>query len=147
VGAFISSASHYGTFDQGGNVYEWVDTSGNRNLGRLRGGFWMSNMADMSYVDYYTTSPSYSFDGSGFRLASPVRTNGRSARRNPGFSGDSTDERMDTAFARGSKLGSDHSSTVILAGMAMVAVAQPGNKKDARTGHGSVGYSFNIGNV
>lgn len=145
VGAFVSSASHYGTFDQGGNVYEWVDTSGNRNLGRLRGGFWMSNMADLSYVDYYSTSPSYSFDGSGFRLVSTAVINSRADRYNSGMARYSAGDRTMSSPAKRPASGSDTASTVVVDGMAMVTVAQPGNQQDARTGLGGVSYSYNIG--
>jgi hypothetical protein len=39
VGAFSGSASAFGTFDQGGNLYEWNDTSIGSSKGQ-RGGYW-----------------------------------------------------------------------------------------------------------
>lgn len=39
VGAYPDSASYYGTYDQGGNVYEWNDTFSSSSRG-LRGGSW-----------------------------------------------------------------------------------------------------------
>lgn len=137
VGAFVDSSSYYGTFDQGGNVYEWVDTPGSTRQGRLRGGFWMSNMADLSYIDYYNTSPSYSFDGSGFRLVSPLKGNFRrpNSSRQPNLSSSSEKTRLHASSRNETFIG----------GIPMVAVGDPGNNKDKRTGNGSVGYSYNIG--
>lgn len=39
VGAYTGSASPYGTFDQGGNVYEWNEQIVGSSRGR-RGGGW-----------------------------------------------------------------------------------------------------------
>lgn len=41
VGVYSGSSSSYGTFDQGGNLYEWNDLDGSEGLERgLRGGDW-----------------------------------------------------------------------------------------------------------
>jgi len=137
VGAFVDSSSFYGTFDQGGNVYEWVDTPGHARQGRLRGGFWMSNMADLSYLDYYNTSPSYSFDGSGFRLVSPLKG---------GFRNQSPRKQTGMLPRSANTLWPEYNrNETLIDGMAMVAVGDPGNKKDKRTGNGSVDYVFNVG--
>lgn len=137
VGAFGKSPSHYGTFDQGGNIYEWVDTPGNSRQGRLRGGFWMSNMADLSYLDYYNTSPSYAFDGSGFRLVSRLKGSFRHEKRT---------SVLPNRMGLGKLVyNSANKNLVFIGGMAMVRVAEPGNKKDKRTGYGSVNYGYAIG--
>ena len=137
VGAFENSPSYYGTFDQGGNVYEWIDTPGNRQQGRLRGGFWMSNRADLSYVDYYVTSPSYSFDGSGFRLASRQPFDCLKLQRTPpaevGLSPQSAPQH------------SIKNKTILVDNMPMVTIGNPGNTSDPRTGSGSVNSTFLIG--
>ena len=39
MGEFENSESPYGTFDQGGNLYEWNETPIDRSRG-LRGGYW-----------------------------------------------------------------------------------------------------------
>jgi len=74
VGAFSSSVSAYGTFDQSGNVYEWNDLAGTSGLLRgLRGGDWNINVAsDLSSSSRTTDVPSLGNSFIGFRLASPV---------------------------------------------------------------------------
>jgi formylglycine-generating enzyme required for sulfatase activity len=42
VGAYANSASHYGTFDQGGNVFELTDTITVASLRAQRGGSYLS---------------------------------------------------------------------------------------------------------
>jgi formylglycine-generating enzyme len=63
VGAFVNSESPYGTFDQGGNVWEW-------NEGALRGGAFISGSLEMSASN---TGLGYSPGGAsndyGFRVA------------------------------------------------------------------------------
>jgi formylglycine-generating enzyme required for sulfatase activity len=137
VGAFVNSSSYYGTYDQGGNIYEWIDTAGNREQGRLRGGFWMSNRADLSYVDYYNTSPSYAFNGSGFRLASPKLEGANPVPSKPSIDLDRPKP------GRAPSLG--NSNTTLIADMPMVTIGNPGNIPDSRTGAGSVDYVYSIG--
>jgi formylglycine-generating enzyme len=72
VGAFTNSVSFYGTFDQGGNVYQWNDLDGTISpLRGVRGGDW--NNGDPFTVSSSTSDaidPSYEFCDTGFRLAS-----------------------------------------------------------------------------
>lgn len=70
VGDDENSASPYGTFDQGGNVWEWNDTLRPHTYRGLRGGSYLG------YVEYlhawyrsYTHSPAYQDSSIGFRLA------------------------------------------------------------------------------
>lgn len=73
VGAFSNSSSFYGTFDQGGNAYEWNDLTGAAgSLRSLRSGFFQSNQGDLTVLDRYVSVPVANFSGSGFRLAAPV---------------------------------------------------------------------------
>ena len=70
VGAYPHSASHYGTFDQGGNVFEWNDEIVTSSTRGLRGGSFL-------YIDFNLQSSFRAFDGpasdslvSGFRVSS-----------------------------------------------------------------------------
>ena len=75
VGAFSSSGSFYGTFDQSGNVYQWNDLDGLASSGSsrgVRGGYWGSDEDGVSSSDRVDDAPSNEYNGVGFRLASPV---------------------------------------------------------------------------
>ncbi len=72
VGAYTLSDSFYGTFDQGGNVWEWNETDvyGNGSTRGLRGGGWASNYAFMQYSSLNNHYPAVQHDyGLGFRVA------------------------------------------------------------------------------
>jgi sulfatase modifying factor 1 len=76
VGAFSSSGSFYGTFDQSGNVYQWNDLDGLASSGSsrgLRGGNWDNDDPFiLSSSHRFLTDPWYPDIHVGFRLASPV---------------------------------------------------------------------------
>jgi formylglycine-generating enzyme required for sulfatase activity len=75
VGAFVPSASFYGTYDQGGNVSEWNDLLGASGTVRgQRGGNWSSSGGTSIYSSGGSAElePSFSAPYTGFRLASPV---------------------------------------------------------------------------
>lgn len=72
VGAFTGSVSPYGTFDQGGSVWEWVGTSANGPV-RVRGGDWFDNDSDSTSVyGIGNADPSGETYNFGFRLSGPV---------------------------------------------------------------------------
>jgi len=75
VGAFTASASHYGTFDQIGNVYEWNDMDGSSSMVRgIRGSCWFGTLVyaqDISKLSRGLTAPTDESTSVGFRLAGP----------------------------------------------------------------------------
>lgn len=72
VGAFARSPSFYGTFDQGGSVWQWNDLDGRALPYRgLRGGYWWSGSVPLQSVLYSTDALTRADNGVGFRLASP----------------------------------------------------------------------------
>lgn len=72
VGSYASSLSAYGTFDQGGNVYEWNDSILLNALRGLRGGdFDSSAEFDFPRSEMRSANtPDSELDGYGFRIAS-----------------------------------------------------------------------------
>lgn len=69
VGAYADSASPYGTFDQGGNVWEWNETLIGSNRG-LRGGSFYGYVGYL-HADYRSYGvPTFEYYGFGFRVAS-----------------------------------------------------------------------------
>jgi len=47
VGSYTTSPSPYGTFDQGGNVWEWTELLFESPIHRLRGGYYFSDSSDL----------------------------------------------------------------------------------------------------
>jgi formylglycine-generating enzyme required for sulfatase activity len=74
VGSFSGSGSFYGTFDQSGNVYQWIDGDGTAESSRhLRGGAWDSNVGLVaSNTRGDGKIPSVEYFYAGFRLARSV---------------------------------------------------------------------------
>jgi len=71
VGSY-AAASFFGTYDQGGNVWEWNDavigTSSSRGV---RGGYWRSD-EDLLRASYRFLGPTFEFSSVGFRVASSI---------------------------------------------------------------------------
>ncbi len=73
VGEFQNSASPYGTFDQGGNVFEWNESvvyQGSTYAGRsVRGGSWMANLDnELAAASHFGADPSDEGGFIGFRI-------------------------------------------------------------------------------
>src|SRR5262249_12335804 len=78
VGAYASSPSYYGTFDQGGNVWEWNETASNAFRRIFRGGSWSGDGFDLAALQHPPGSPTYGTNPTletctfGFRMATIV---------------------------------------------------------------------------
>jgi formylglycine-generating enzyme required for sulfatase activity len=68
VGAYTASDSYYGTFDQGGNVFEWNDAINSSSRGR-RGGSWNGNESTLRSSYRYGLDPAIENNDVGFRIA------------------------------------------------------------------------------
>jgi formylglycine-generating enzyme required for sulfatase activity len=75
VGAFPGSASPYGTFDQGGNVWEWDEKKGfigNPGVRGRRGGSWFSSGLRLARNEGASAGPGSESTDIGFRVATLV---------------------------------------------------------------------------
>ena len=72
VGAHENSDSPYGTFDQGGNVWEWNEAVRGSDRGLRAGSFNGSYPAILRAVYRWSRHPSCEFSGFGFRVANKV---------------------------------------------------------------------------
>jgi formylglycine-generating enzyme required for sulfatase activity len=68
VGAFTQADSYYGTFDQGGNVFEWNDAIISASRG-LRGGSWGNDESNLRSSGRVDDDPALESDLVGFRIA------------------------------------------------------------------------------
>lgn len=68
VGAHENSDSPYGTFDQGGNVFEWNEMPGTGSVRGLRGGSFSDG--ELAASNRHGNVPSYESANIGFRVAS-----------------------------------------------------------------------------
>ena len=67
VGAHENSESPYGTFDQGGNVWEWNDDTGSKRV--LRGGSFGSSDSNLHASDRDDYYPTNEYSDAGFRVS------------------------------------------------------------------------------
>ncbi len=77
VGAYALSASAYGTFDQGGNVREWTETTGSPTSTRIvRGGSFSTEATALDAASRTNQGATLAADDLGFRLATIATPNG-----------------------------------------------------------------------
>ena len=72
VGRCTSSPSYYGTFDQGGNVYEWTEAAGSASSRKKRGGSWASGSTILRAVDRDFELATFQGGDVGFRVATVI---------------------------------------------------------------------------
>lgn len=72
VGAYASSSSAAGTFDQGGNVKEWTEAVSFGSSRVLRGGSWFTTAGAFAATNREGRNPADSGDDIGFRVARTV---------------------------------------------------------------------------
>jgi formylglycine-generating enzyme len=72
VGSFTNSSSHYGTFDQGGDAYNWNDSIISGTARGLRGGAWDQTSDTLQSDDRESRSPLTISPDIGFRVASTL---------------------------------------------------------------------------
>lgn len=71
VGSYTLADSHYGTFDQGGNVQEWNDNIVTTSFRRMRGASWInSDVLNLSSSNSSKTDPIIGNSTMGFRVSS-----------------------------------------------------------------------------
>jgi sulfatase modifying factor 1 len=69
AGAYSSSATFYGTLDQGGNVWEWNEALIIGSFRGLRGGSWHADSSDLASSGRYSFDPMHENGIVGFRVA------------------------------------------------------------------------------
>jgi len=72
VGAYTGSASPYGIFDQGGNVWEWNEEIVSGSARGLRGGNWIGDASYLAASAPNNNAPTNENSNIGFRVASLV---------------------------------------------------------------------------
>ncbi|MDP6848287.1 MAG: SUMF1/EgtB/PvdO family nonheme iron enzyme [Kiritimatiellia bacterium] len=70
VGSYKGSPSPHGTFDQGGNVWEWNETRQSGNCGIRGGSYWFNDSERYmrSGTRYVSNPPEFVYDNYGFRV-------------------------------------------------------------------------------
>ncbi len=72
VGAYAASGSPYGTFDQGGNVWEWNEAVLSPTTRGIRGGSWSDSPSDLAASGWEDIIPAALDNRVGFRVARSI---------------------------------------------------------------------------
>lgn len=74
VGNFNGSPGPYGTFDMGGNLFQWVSNPGYAGTRVIRGGSWKNQLPDeLKRTTCITANPAIGYEFVGFRIAAPAK--------------------------------------------------------------------------
>ncbi|MCX6957254.1 MAG: SUMF1/EgtB/PvdO family nonheme iron enzyme [Verrucomicrobiae bacterium] len=74
VGTFRQSAGPYGTFDMGGDLFQWVCNPGYAGTRVIRGGSWKKQQNDeLKRTTCITANPAIGYEFVGFRIAAPAQ--------------------------------------------------------------------------
>lgn len=79
VGSYPNSASYYGTYDQGGNAWEWIEAVVFDTQRCIRGGCMAHSFEKLKSVVRTSSSPAKRYPATGFRLARSVPKAGDAA--------------------------------------------------------------------
>jgi formylglycine-generating enzyme required for sulfatase activity len=83
VGSFPGSASHYGTLDQAGNAWEWIETTVFDTQRIIRGGSMCGSHEKLLSTVRTSTSPAKRYPDTGFRLARAMPKAGHTPNLQP----------------------------------------------------------------
>lgn len=144
VASYVASPSHYGTFDQAGNLWEWSDSyindfQSNPNSMIIRGGSWTLGILNPDRAVRRDYTPDEVDDDTGFRIASwkspavPVTDAPASAPASPYAEITPPASPAPSPFR-----GASGDRTVT-----MVTVGNAGNPAD-KNGFGKVDYTYRI---
>ena len=162
VGAFSASPGPFGTFDMGGDLFQWNEANyDNENLARgFRGGDWDNYSSDLESSSRYGGDPTGEYNAVGFRVASVPEPStitlllaSAACLLGYGWRRRKTSRRVVpylavvivASFASVTQAQGVFSMPSGETSLSFVPVGNPGNAADPSTGYGSVGYVYRMG--
>lgn len=144
VGAFVASASAYGTFDQSGNVWEWNDLDATDSPVRIiRGGAWTSTPPYLQSSLRLGYTPDGVNSNSGFRLAATADGDAAFAATAAAAAPPPRAHSVASTTAAAALTEVDAPELAPVVSIELLPVGDPGNAADS-TGFGAVAYDFSI---